>query len=42
LLHEIRSLKLKPVKGRLKDLKGLEDVMEELADQVISAQDRRK
>jgi hypothetical protein len=38
LLHEIRSLRLKPAKGRLKDLKGLEEVIEELADRVISAQ----
>jgi hypothetical protein len=38
MLHEIRSLKLKPAKGRLKDLKGLDGLIEELADRVISAQ----
>jgi hypothetical protein len=42
LLHEIRSLKLKPAKGRMKDLKGLESLIEELADRVISAQDGKK
>jgi hypothetical protein len=42
LLHEIRSLKLKPAKGRMKDLRGLEDVIEKLADRVISAQDGKK
>ena len=38
LLHEIRSLRLKPDKGRLKDLKGLDGMIEELADRVLSAQ----
>jgi hypothetical protein len=42
LLHEIRSLKLKPAKGRIKDLKGLDNLIEELADRVISAQDGKK
>jgi len=37
-LHEIRSLRLKPEKGRLKDLKGLDGMIEELADRVLSAQ----
>lgn len=41
-LHEIRELKLKPAKGRLKDLKGLDVLIEELADQVITAQDGKK
>jgi len=39
LLREIRSLKLKPAKGRMKDLKGLGGLIEELADRVISAQE---
>ena len=38
LLHEIRSLRLKPDKGRIKDLKGLNGLIEELANRVISAQ----
>jgi hypothetical protein len=39
MLHEIRTLRLKPAKGRLKDLKGLDVLIEELAERVISAQD---
>lgn len=38
-LHEIRSLKLKPGKGRLKDLKGLDLLCEALADLIMTAQD---
>ena len=38
LLHELRSLRLKPAKGRMKDLKGLEGLIEELADRVLNAQ----
>ena len=41
-LHEIRELKLKPAKGRLKDLKELDALIEELADQVMTAQDGKK
>ena len=41
-LHEIRELKLKPAKGRLKDLKGLDALIEELADQVMSCPGREK
>ena len=41
-LHEIRELKLKPAKGRLKDLKELDELIEELADQVMTAQDGKK
>ena len=41
-LHEIRELKLKPAKGRLKDLKGLDELIAVLADQVMSAQDGKK
>jgi len=39
LLHEICGLRLKPDKGRMKDLKRLEGLIEELADRVISAQE---
>lgn len=42
LLHDIRNLKVKPAKGRLKDLKGLNELIEELADRVINAQERGK
>jgi hypothetical protein len=38
-LHEIRDLKFKPAKGRLKDLKGLDELIEGLTNQVIHAQD---
>lgn len=41
-LHEIRELKFKPAKGRLKDLKGLDLLIEELADQVTTVQDGKK
>ena len=42
LLHEIRGVGLKPAKGRLKDLKGLNDLIEEVADRVMTAQERGK
>lgn len=42
LLHGMRALRLKPAKGRLKDLKGLDGLIEELADRVVSAQEGRK
>jgi hypothetical protein len=38
-LHEIRNLKLKPAKGRLKDMKGLDELIEGLTDRVSHAQD---
>lgn len=41
-LHAIRELKLKPAKGRLKDLKGIAELIEGLTDQVLSAQDGKK
>ena len=41
-LHEIRELKLKPAKGRLRDLKEINELIEKLADQVMSAQDGEK
>jgi len=41
-LHELRGLKLKPAKGRMKDLKAIGELIAELADQVMSAQDGEK
>ena len=41
-LHQIRSLKLKPAKGLIKDMKGIDAFIEELAEQVISAQERHE
>ena len=41
-LHEIRELKLKPAKGRLKDLKEIDRLIEEVMAQVIEAQDGKK
>ena len=41
-LHEIRDLKLKPAKGRLKDLKGIDELIAGLTDRVITAQDGKK
>lgn len=38
LLQEIRRLKLKPAKGRVKDLKGIDELIEDLTDDVINAQ----
>src|SRR5689334_12801335 len=38
-LHEIRGLKLKPAKGRLKDLKEIDELIAAVTDQVITAQD---
>ena len=40
-LEELHGLKVKPAKGRLKDLKGIDAVIERLAEQVVSAQERR-
>ena len=41
-LQKIRGLRLKPAKGRLKDLKGIVSLIEELTEQVICAQEARK
>ncbi len=41
-LSEIHGLKTKPAKGRLKDLKEIDKLIEALAGQVVDAQDRRK
>ncbi len=41
-LREIHGLKTKPAKGRLKDLKEIDKLIEELAEQVVGVQDRRK
>jgi len=41
LLHDMRCLRLKPVKGRLKDLKEIDRMIEDLADRIISAQDEQ-
>ena len=38
-LQNIRGLRLKPAKGRLKDLKGIVALIEELTEQVVSAQE---
>ncbi len=40
-LHEIHGLKTKPAKGRLKDLKEIDRLIEDLAEQVVGAQDKR-
>lgn len=37
-LNEIRGIKLKPAKGRSKDLKGIDELIDGLAERVISAQ----
>lgn len=42
LLNDIRGLKLKPTKGRLKDLKEICAFIEELANLVMDLQDRKK
>jgi hypothetical protein len=42
LIQELRLLKVKPAKGRFKDLKELNRLFEELTNRVISAQDRGK
>jgi hypothetical protein len=39
LLHDIRTLRLKPAKGRLKDLKGIDELIEDLTNRIITAQD---
>lgn len=41
-LHEIKTLKLKPAKGRMRDLKGIDALIEDLTEQIISAQDGHK
>lgn len=41
-LHEIRGLKLKPAKGRMKDLKEIDALIEVLTDGVVSAQEGYK
>jgi hypothetical protein len=42
LIEELRKLKVKPAKGRFKDLKELNRLIDELASRVITAQDRGK
>ena len=42
LIQELRKLKVKPAKGRFKDLKELNRLIDELTNQVISAQERGK
>lgn len=42
LLQEIRSLKLKPAKGRIKDLKGIDELIEDLTDDVMNVQNTRR
>jgi len=42
LIQELRKLKVKPAKGRFKDLKELNRLVEDLANRVISAQGRGK
>ena len=42
LLAELRKLKVKPAKGRFKDLKELNRLIADLTGRVITAQDRGK
>jgi hypothetical protein len=42
LLRELHSLKLKPEKGRLKDLKELDRLIGTLAERIMTAQDSGK
>ena len=42
LIQEFRKLKVKPAKGRFKDLKELNRLIDALTNQVISAQERGK
>jgi hypothetical protein len=42
LLHGLRNLKLKPEKGRLKDLKELDQLIGTMAEQAMTAQDSGK
>ena len=42
LIQELRKLKMKPAKGRFKDLKELNRLIDELTSRVIGAQDRSK
>ena len=41
-LEEVHRLKLKPVKGRLKDLKGIVELVDALTERVMSAQEMPK
>ncbi len=41
-LRQISHLKLKPNKGRLKDLKGIDKIIDDLLDGVIAAQEPSK
>ena len=41
-LQKLRALKLKPAKGRLKDLKAIVALIEELSEGVICAQEGQK
>lgn len=38
-LHGIRGLKIKPAKGRLKDLRGIDELLDGLEDQVMAVQE---
>ena len=42
LIQELRKLKVQPAKGRFKDLKELNRLIDELTNQVIGAQERGK
>jgi len=42
LIQELRKLKVKPAKGRFKDLKELNRLIDELTNRVVSAQDSGK
>jgi deoxyribose-phosphate aldolase len=42
LLQDIRKLKVKPAKGRFKDLKEFNRLIEDLTHQVMSAQEKGK
>jgi hypothetical protein len=41
-LHEIRDLKLKPPKGRLKDLKEINRLIDGLTDKIIGVHDGKR
>jgi len=42
LLHDIRGLKVKPAKGRLKDVKGIDKLIDLICDRISTAQEERK
>lgn len=42
LIQEVRKLKVKPAKGRFKDLKELNRLVDDLTSRVIGAQERGK